>query len=142
MGYGSSTSPAVGISNYFSNGITNVTTIGSINEGSLTNCILTGNLETELAIDTLLVPGVTVNFDFKNCLIKAKDIQTDAFYQNILWNNNPNFADISELDFSFETNSILNGNGIVSSVITDIFGNPRNNPPDIGAIEVNLNSNS
>ena len=35
------------------------------------------------------------------------------------------------------TNSILNGNGIVSSVITDIFGNPRNNPPDIGAIEVN-----
>jgi hypothetical protein len=81
---------------------------------------------------------VSVNFDFKNCLIKAKDIQTDAFYQNVLWNINPNFADILEFDFSFDKiNSILNGNGIVSSIITDIFGNPRNNPPDIGAIEVN-----
>ena len=137
LGYGSSTSPAVGISNYYENGFTNVTTVSSINEGTMTNCILTGNLETELAMDTLILAGVTLNFNFQNCLIKSKEIQTDAFYQNILWNNNPNFVDIPEFDFSFETNSILNGNGIVSSVITDIFGNPRNNPPDIGAIEVN-----
>jgi hypothetical protein len=88
-------------------------------------------------MDTLILAGVTLNFNFQNCLIKSKEVQTDAFYQNILWNNNPNFADIPEFDFSFETNSILNGNGIVSSVITDIFGNPRNNPPDIGAIEKN-----
>jgi len=137
LGYGSSNSPAVGISNYFSNGFTGTTTVSSINEGKLYNCILTGNLQTELAIDTLLFGGVTVNFDFKNCLIKSKDIQQDAFYQNILWNNNPNFKDVSKYDFKFESNSILNGNGFVSSVITDIFGNPRNNPPDIGAIEVN-----
>ena len=137
LGYGSSSSPAVGISNYFSNGFTNTTTIASINEESLTNCILTGNLETELAIDTVLVSGVTVNFDFRNCLIKSKTVQTDVFYQSILWNNNPNFRDIPAFDYGFENNSILNGNGIISSVVTDIFGNPRNNPPDIGAIEVN-----
>jgi hypothetical protein len=34
-------------------------------------------------------------------------------------------------------NSPLNGNGFATSVITDVFGNLRNNPPDIGAIEIN-----
>jgi hypothetical protein len=34
-------------------------------------------------------------------------------------------------------NSVLHGNGITSSVVSDILGNPRNNPPDIGAIEMN-----
>jgi hypothetical protein len=137
LGYGSSSSPAVGISNYFTNSATNTTNVGSINEGKLYNCILTGNLTTELAIDTLLLSGVTLDFDFKNCLIKSEEIQTDAFYQNILWNNAPLFTDPSIFDFTFSPNSVLNGNGFMSSVITDILGNARNNPPDIGAIEVN-----
>jgi hypothetical protein len=81
--------------------------------------------------------GVTLNFDFKNCLIKSETIQTDAFYQSIFWNNNPLFTDPTIYDFTFSPNSILNGNGFTTSVITDIFGNPRNNPPDIGAIELN-----
>ncbi len=41
------------------------------------------------------------------------------------------------MDFSFPSSAIQNSNGINSSVFNDIFGNPRNNPPDIGAIEVN-----
>jgi hypothetical protein len=137
LGYGSSSSPAVGISNYYTNSATSITNVGSINEGKLYNCILTGNITTELAIDTLLMTGVTVDFDFKNCLIKSEEIQTDAFYQNILWNNMPLFTDPSTFDFTFSPNSVLNGNGFMSSVITDILGNARNNPPDIGAIEVN-----
>ncbi len=141
LGYGSSSSPAVGISNYFTNSATNTTNVGSINEGKLYNCILTGNLTTELAIDTLLLAGVTVDFDFRNCLMKSEEIQTDAFYQNIIWNNAPLFTDPSIFDFTFSPNSVLNGNGFITSVITDIFGNPRSNlpsdPPDIGAIELN-----
>ena len=61
----------------------------------------------------------------------------DVFYQNTIWNINPLFTDIATNDFTFSMNSELNSNGIVSTVVTDIFGNPRNNPPDIGAIEVN-----
>ncbi len=137
LGYGSSQNPAVGISNFYSNYQTATTNVGSINEGVLYNCVLTGNLATELAIDTIQMSGVNLNFDFKNCLIKSETIQTDAFYQNIFWNNNPLFTDPTIYDFSFSINSILHGNGIASPVVTDILGNPRNNPPDIGAIEVN-----
>ncbi len=137
LGYGSSQNPAVGISNFYTNYQTATTNVGSINEGVLYNCVLSGNLATELAIDTIQMLGVNLNFDFKHCLIKSETIQTDAFYQNIFWNNSPLFTDPTMYDFSFSINSILNGNGITSPVVTDILGNPRNNPPDIGAIEVN-----
>jgi hypothetical protein len=90
-----------------------------------------------MAIDTIQMTGVTLNFDFKNCLIKSETVQTDAFYQSIVWNSNPLFTDPSIYDFSFLVNSPLNGSGFATSVITDILGNPRNNPPDIGAIELN-----
>jgi hypothetical protein len=137
LGYGASPNPAVGISNFFTNYQTATTNVGSINEGVLYNCVVSGSLATEMAIDTIQLAGVTLNFDFKNCLIKSETIQTDSFYQYIIWNNNPLFTDPSIYDFSFLVNSPLNGNGFATSVITDVFGNPRNNPPDIGAIELN-----
>jgi hypothetical protein len=137
LGYGSSQNPAVGISNYFTNYQTATTNVGSINEGVFYNCVLSGNLATELAIDTIQLAGVNLNFDFKNCLITSEVEQTDAFYQSITWNENPLFTDPTTYDFSFLPSSILNGNGFATSVVTDIFGNLRNNPPDIGAIELN-----
>ena len=137
VGYGASTSAAVGISNFYNDYSNGTTNVGSINQGILQNCIITGNQTTELAIDTIQMAGVTLNFDFNHCLITSEEIQTDGFYQNILWNNNPNFTNPFELDFSFPSSAIQNSNGINSSVFNDIFGNPRNNPPDIGAIEVN-----
>lgn len=137
LGYGSSQNPAVGISNYFTNYQTATTNVGSINEGILYNCVLSGNLTTELAIDTIQLSGVNLNFDFKNCHIKSEIEQTDAFYQSTYWNNDPMFTDPATYDFSFLPSSTLNGNGFATSVVTDIFGNLRNNPPDIGAIELN-----
>lgn len=137
LGYGASPNPAVGISNFFTNYQTATTNVGSINEGVLYNCVVSGSLATEMAIDTIQMAGVILNFDFKNCLIKSETIQTDSFYQSIIWNNNPLFTDPAIYDFSFLVNSPLNGNGFATSVITDVFGNPRNNPPDIGAIELN-----
>ena len=137
LGYGASTSAAIGISNFYNDYSSGTTNVGSINEGVLQNCIITGSLPTEMAIDTIQMQGVTINFDFNHCLIQSEEIQTDSFYQNILWNENPNFTNTIELDFSFPNSAIQNEQGINSSVVSDIFGNPRNNPPDVGAIEVN-----
>ena len=137
LGYGNSQSPAVGISNFYNDYTNGVTNVGSINEGKFYNCIISGNLNSELAIDTIQMNGVSLNFDFKNCLIRSEIIFQDTFYQNTLWNDNPLFEDTAQGDFLFTSNSSLNGNGVVSSVTNDILGSPRNNPPDIGAIELN-----
>jgi hypothetical protein len=137
LGYGPSTAAAVGISNFYNDYSSGTTNVGSINEGVLQNCIISGTLPTEMAIDTIQMQGVTINFDFNHCLIQSEEIQTDGFYQNILWNGNPNFTNTIELDFSFPNSAIQNEQGINSTVVSDIFGNSRNNPPDVGAIEVN-----
>lgn len=137
VGYGNSQVPAIGISNYFSNQITGITTVGSINEGALTNCIIAGNLESEIAIDTMHMAGVTISFNFSHCLIRNATEYTNPFFTNILWNQNPMFENTAQGDFLFLNTSPLHANGIATSLITDFFGNPRNNPPDIGALELN-----
>ena len=110
--------------------------MGSIGEGSLTNCVIYGNSEYELAMDTLSLAGVSLNFQIFNCLIRSEMPFTEPFYSNILWNQNPLFEDVEQGDFLFSPNSPLHGNGIATGIFTDILGNPRQNPPDIGAVEL------
>jgi hypothetical protein len=138
LGYGSSTNPAVGISNYYNDYAAGQTNVSSIEEGKLYNCVVTGNLTTEFAMDTIQMSGVVLNFDFKNTLLQSEVTYTDSFYDaSVLWNGTPLFTNPTEFNFTFGQNSALQGNGINTSVVTDILGNPRNNPPDIGAIELN-----
>ncbi len=137
LGYGGSSNPTVGISNYYNNSSNNTTNVASIDECVFNNCVISGNLQTELALDTLVVQGVSLSFEFKNSLISSEIIPSESFYQNIIWNGSPGFTDIQENDFTFPASSDLNGNGVTSSVFSDILGNPRMDPPDIGAYEVN-----
>ena len=71
LGYGASSNPTVGISNYYNNSSTNTTNVASIEECVFNNCVISGNLQTELALDTLLVQGVSLSFEFKNSLITS-----------------------------------------------------------------------
>ena len=137
LGYGGSSNPTVGISNYFTNSSTNTTNVGSIEECVFKNSVIAGNLQTELALDTLSVQGVSLSFEFKNSLILSEVIPSESFYQNITWNGSTEFTDIPEDDYTFSSSSDLNGNGVISTVFSDILGNPRMDPPDIGAYEVN-----
>lgn len=135
LGYGESQVPAVGISNYFYNSITGITTVGNISEGTISNSIISGNLNSEFAVDTLS-QGTTVNLNVNHSLIKSEEIPTAPYFTSITWNSDPLFTDISQGDFTFPNNSPLQGIGVPSSVIFDILGNPRNNPPDLGAFEL------
>ncbi|MEN9699887.1 MAG: hypothetical protein RLZZ301_1085 [Bacteroidota bacterium] len=136
LGYGASSNPAVGISNFYNDVAHDQTLVSSIDEGKLTNCVIYGNLETELAFDTIQMPGVQLNFDFQHTVIKSKEIYTDAFYaSSVSWNHVPYFTDVTVSDFTFSDLSSLSNSGIATSVLTDILGQARNNPPDIGAIE-------
>jgi len=136
LGFGSAKASAVGISNYYSNPISGITNVGSIHEGTMTNCVIYGNDDFNLAIDTLHMNGVTLNFQFSNCLIRSDSVFSDPFYTNVLWNQNPLFENTAQGDFLYLPNSPLNGNGINTGLSLDILGNPRQNPPDIGAVEL------
>lgn len=137
LGYGASTNPAVGISNYYNDYAQNQTLVSSIEEGVFKNCVIYGNLDTEIAMDTIQMAGVQLNFDFDYSVFKSETTYTDTFYgTQLFWNLPPLFTNPSEKDFTFGSNSSLSNKGISSTVFTDILGQARNNPPDIGAIEL------
>ncbi len=135
-GTGSNVGSAVGVSNHYYDPNTNTTTIASINEGIIKNSVLYGYHTHELAFDTIPNSAITLNFDIQHNLIKSDDVFSSPIFSNNIWNQSPLFNNINDNDFKFPANSPLNNTGTPTSVSTDIEGNPRANPPDIGAYEL------
>ena len=110
-----------------------------MHEGTITNSVIYGNLDHELAIDTLSDPAITLNFNFTNNLIRSITTFTQPFFVNNLWNTSPQFRDEPENDFRFWSTSPLNGagsNSFPTSNGLDIEETTRDLlNPDIGAYE-------
>lgn len=126
--------PCLGISDYYNDG---TSTLVSNITGSLTNCVLYGNQEGEIAFNLDNVG--TNSFTVKNCAIKMNPQGTDPMYEQstMVWNQDPLFKDPSKFDFEIASNSPLINKGIgVSTIPSDIKGKPRNpSTPTIGAYE-------
>lgn len=136
LGYGDSKEQniAFAVKNYYDD------TAGHIQEGKIYNSAIYGTQDDEFALDTVNpLNAITLNFDFKNCLIKKQTISTHSMFQGIFWNTNPNFTDFTKNDFHFTTSSVLNGNADPFYLLPlDIEGNTRSvTNPDIGCYEVN-----
>ncbi len=140
LGYASSGQvPAVGINNYFKPQGSTTTIVGDINEGTITNSVITGNQQDEFVIDTFNPNGTAIlTFNIQNCLIKVGTIPTSPYFSDTMWNSDPLFINISENNFQFASNSPLNNNGNGAFPAFFDFGeNPRSvNNPDIGAWEL------
>jgi hypothetical protein len=140
IGFGDSQSstPAVGISNFFNDYANGTQNIGSINEGKIYNSVIYGGQDVELVFDTISDIAINLNFDIQNCLIKRTPTMTDGFLASIFWNNNPLFTSVTDNDFTFMSGSILNNNAntsLQSFLPLDIKGLTRGPVPDIGAYE-------
>ncbi len=136
LGYGSgeNVGSAVGISNYF--GGTGV--LRGINEGTITSTVMYGNLDHELAIDTISDPAIDINLDFQHNLIRSTTIFTGSIFDNKgnLWNQDPSFKNVFEGDYTYWWNSALINNGSSTVFPTlDLLGKPRYAPTEIGAYE-------
>lgn len=134
-GEGDEVASAVGISNYYVDQFAQVTNVGSINEGTITNSVIYGNLDHELAIDTISDVAITLNFNFSKTLIRSVDVFTDAFFSGSYWNTDPQFIDVNEGDFHWYSSSPLNAKAS-PGLSFDIEGNSRDiSTPDLGAYE-------
>ncbi len=112
---------------------------------NFTNCIIYGNENIELLFDKS--EEAAFNFSFKNCLIRFNDFggnhaeipeydfENSTFYQNNVFNENPDFLDPYQNKMSIDEESAANGIAIPNIVPMDILGVPRNASPDAGAYE-------
>ncbi len=109
---------------------------------TFTNCVFYGNLllgndpeDGEIALDTLTISGSTVNYLFDHCLVKTNLPVTGPEWVSVLKNADPVFEDLTKEDYAPGSGSPLIDAGLSLGVPDDVFGQPRDANPDIGAVE-------
>lgn len=137
LGYGTGegTTPAVGISNHYTNS-QGTTVVANIPNANFNNCVIYGSSGEHLAIDTIQTGGLTLNFHFRNSVILKSNLGNPMFTS--CSNANPLFLWPEADNFVFSSaSSSLSNNGLPLGVANDITGHPRNMiTPDIGVYDV------
>ena len=130
--YNHRNTPSILLNNYYEGADGNIY-VRNLNEANFTNCIIDGNLSTEVSFQEQ--EQGDFNYSFDHCLIKLDPtINTDnSHYSNVIINQSPKFVDNTEGDFHLTEDSPAIDAGIGPSD-NDIEGNSRNNP-DLGAFE-------
>ncbi|WP_452220990.1 hypothetical protein [Lacinutrix salivirga] len=140
--------PALLVNNFIQDA-DGTTFIVDLIEANFNNCIIYGNDNPEFIIDEVEDAAVTFNFKFTNCLVRFNDTN-NAFtgsnydfndttkYENVIFNEEPDFRDANENDLIIGDNSEANnqGNTLFSNQVpNDILGVNRTASPDLGAYQ-------
>ena len=140
--------PALLINNFVINA-DNSATIADLTEANFNNCIIYGNDNPELIVDEIEDASVVFNFKLTNCLLRFDnssgnfdgdnyDFNNINHYENIIFNEAPNFRAPFENDLIIGENSAANGQGnatFATQVPNDILGVNRTASPDLGAYQ-------
>ncbi len=116
-------------------------------EANFNNCIIYGNDNPELILDE--ETGSAFNFKFTNCLIRFEDNNNNftgtnynfndtALYENVIFNQDPDFRDAYSNDLIIGDNSAANNKGnsiFANQVPLDILNVNRTTTPDLGAYQ-------
>ncbi len=136
--------PSLYLNNYIIDGEGTVFT-SPLEEANFTNCIIFGNDNPEMLLDK--DNADTFNFKFTNCLIRFNDPNNNFsgpqydfndlnLYENVIFNQDPEFLDTSLNKLDIPNGSVSDGAGITFGILsTDIRNQSRGVPPDLGAYE-------
>ena len=134
--------PALLLNNFIVDAENTVTT-NPLMSANFTNCIIYGNDSPELLLEN--ENSEVFNFKFTNSLIyfddpngnfssAEYDFNNTTLYENVRFNNDPQFLDPSSNKLNIPIGSPAGGAGTISGNLTkDITNTTRNSPPDLGA---------
>ena len=98
------------------------------------NAIIYGTNDDELKLDS--VAGIPFEYQFDHAIIRSKMSMTNhSRFVNCTANLDPRFVDVSKLDYRIDSISPAIDRGTDLGINTDILGNSRVLPPDLGAYE-------
>ena len=136
--------PSVLLNNYLVDA-DNITFTNPLEEANFTNTIIYGNDNPELLLDK--DNDDTFNFKFTNCLIRFNDSSNNftgdqydfsnlSLYENVVFNEDPEFLDPYLNKLQIPNGSPADGFGIVAgNLFSDILGTMRTTSRDLGAYE-------
>ncbi|AXO78915.1 hypothetical protein DZC78_00420 [Olleya aquimaris] len=127
----------------------NTAFVSDLTEANFSNCIIYGNDNPELLIDEIEDASIVFNFKFTNCLLQFQDssnfftsenydFEDTTHYENMIFNDDPDFRDAFENDLMIGEDSAANGQGnttFATQVPNDILGIDRTASPDLGAYQ-------
>jgi len=127
--------PSVLLNNYYRdmNGVTHLRDFQHVYFG---NSIIYGSLQEELQFD--LLSGSGLPFVFDHCLLRTQLPATDPRFIGCIFNQHPQFHDISNQDYRLRDTSPAIRAGkpeLALEVPFDLLGRSRTVPPDIGAYQ-------
>ena len=134
--------PALLLNNFITDSDQNIIP-NNLNSANFTNCIIYGNDNPELLLDQ--IPEADFNFKFKNCLLLFNDPNNNFtgpyynfndtdFYENVLFNLDPEFLDPQQNKLQIPLTSAAAGQGTNAGILgSDIRQISRPSPSDIGA---------
>lgn len=136
LGYGpgEGSTPAVGISNHYTDA-QGITMVAQIPNAVFNNCVIYGSSGEHLAIDTIQPGGLTLNFRFRNSVILKNNLGNPMFQSCTA--ANPQFINTGQDNFRFYASSSLSNNANPAyTTALDIRGEGRGNPADIGVYDI------
>lgn len=125
----------------------NDTQTNNLDAANFNNCIIYGNDNPEFILDE--ENGSDFNFKFTNCLVKFQDTNSNftgenydfnntLIYENVVFNQNPDFRNAFENDLVIGNDSAANGIGNITfanQVPFDILNVNRTSSTDLGAYQ-------
>ena len=135
LGYGPSTkdNTAFAMKNYYTNPEDQLTYISPLT-GIIKNSVIYGYKPNEYILDTLEYEGVKNIIKFQNCVLK---VEKHMVNNTVTFNVDPNFIQVNQNNFRFNSSSPLNNKGVTSPYKFDIEGKLRSSTtPDIGVYEI------
>jgi hypothetical protein len=111
------------------------TSLHPMSRADFTSCIIYGSLQEELEIRV----SSAQNINFSYCNIRTRINATDPIFQNCLFNINPHFRRVSNIDGDFDialpTSGVIGKGSPSPSILFDLKNRPRPHAPTIGAYE-------
>lgn len=136
------TTPAVVINNWYKPTETTFN-VRDLTQCDFQNCIIYGDKDNELALDSMRPNGELFNCFFANCLVKTDQPVSSLSHFNVFsqnaTNGNPNFTADFHLNLPSDAKDIGSGTYVIASpaITDDLDGNPRLTDigPDAGCYE-------
>lgn len=140
--------PALLINNFVMDA-SNTAFLYELTEANFNNCIVYGNDNPEFLIDEIFDASIDFNFKFTNSLLRFDNSNNNysgsnynfndaTHYEGIIFNQSPNFKNVTENDFNINEDSAAKGLGnsfFANQVPLDVSGTDRTASPDSGAYQ-------